>query len=44
MAGGSSESAAIIAYDSPEHGFEGVLDYAPDGLVRDYPGIAVRVA
>lgn len=33
-----------FAYDSPEHGFEAVLDYAPDGLVRDYPGIAVRVA
>ena len=31
-------------YASPSVGFEAVLVYDGDGLVRDYPGIAVRVA
>jgi hypothetical protein len=31
-------------YASPRFGYEAVLEYAPDGLVRDYPDLAVRVA
>lgn len=31
-------------YASPRFGYAAVLAYAPDGLVRDYPDLAVRVA
>jgi hypothetical protein len=31
-------------YASPRFDYEAVLDYAPDGLIRDYPELAIRVA
>jgi hypothetical protein len=31
-------------YEAPTLGFRAVITYDPDGLVRDYPGIAERVA
>jgi hypothetical protein len=31
-------------YEAPALGFQAVITYDPDGLVRDYPGIAERVA
>ena len=38
------EEDLTFAYRAPRFGFEDELTFAADGLVREYPGIATRVA
>ena len=40
----ASDGGARYRYASPRFGYEAVLSYAPDGLIRDYPDLAARVA